>query len=84
MQRRRCDSLKTLEKVHPLLHDTAFSSQKVTFCMECRLLCHEKNLLYSELEGMMQIYQAILMLIFAVKCAGNTDGECGSEDSVLF
>ena len=24
------------------------------------------------------------MLIFAVKCAGNTDGECGSEDSVLF
>ena len=24
------------------------------------------------------------MLIFAVKCAGNTDSECGSEDSVLF
>ena len=24
------------------------------------------------------------MLIIAVKCAGNTDGECGSEDSVLF
>ena len=24
------------------------------------------------------------MLIFAVKYAGNTDGECESEDSVLF
>ena len=24
------------------------------------------------------------MLMFVVKCAGNTDGECESEDSVLF
>ena len=43
----------------------------------CYLLC-------SEVGEMMQICQAILMLTFAVMCAGNTDGECGSEDSVLW
>ena len=32
----------------------------------------------------MQICQALLMLMFTVKCAGNTDGERGSEDLVLF
>ena len=36
MQRRRCDSPKNLQKVHPLSHDAAFYNQKVIICTTCR------------------------------------------------